>query len=39
MHTFVHTLSGNTITLDVNDSTHKRFKPEQFPLSEVDVCV
>ena len=38
MQMFVHTLSGNTITLDVNDSTHERFKSGQVPLSEVDVC-
>ena len=38
MHMFVHTLSGNTITLDVNDSTHERFKPGQVTLSEADVC-
>ena len=39
MQMFAHTLSENTITLDVNDSTHERFKPGQVPLSLVDVCV
>ena len=39
MQMFVYTLSGNTITLDVNDSTHERFKSGQVQLSEVDVCV
>ena len=39
MQFFVHTLSLNTITLDVNDSTHERFNPGQVPLSEADVCL
>ena len=39
MQFFAHTLSENTITLDVNDSTHERFKPGQVHLSKVDVCV
>ena len=38
MQMFVHTLSGNTITVDVNDSTHERFNPGQVPLSEAEVC-
>ena len=38
MQMFVHTLSENTITLDVNDSTHERFNPGQVALSSVDVC-
>ena len=42
MQFFAHTLSENTITLDVNDSNHERFNLGQVPCRRwmcVGVCV